>query len=54
MRIGDLSATPGRFVTRVYATVMTADRRPGRGELFLAADTAVASVFDVTSEIGTS
>ena len=53
MRIDDLSAPSGRFVARVTATVTTDDCRPGRGDIFPAADTAFASVFAVPSGGGT-
>ena len=52
-RIDDLSAPSGRFVARVSAAVTTVDRRPGRGDIFPAAETAFASVFAVPSEGGT-
>ena len=35
MRIGDLSVPSGRFIARVSAAVITVDRRPGRGDVFL-------------------
>ena len=53
IRIDDLSAPSGRFVDRVSATVTTVDRRPGRGDFFPAADTAVASFFAAPSVGGT-
>ena len=53
MRIDYLSAPSGRFVARVTAAVTADDCRPGRGELFPAADTAFASVFAVPSGGGT-
>ena len=40
MRNDDLSALPGRFFARVPAAVTTVDRRPGRGAILPAADTA--------------
>ena len=50
MRIDDLSAPSGRFVARVSAAVTTTDRRPGRGYVFPAADTAFDLFFAVPSE----
>ena len=50
MKIDDLSAPTGRFVTRVSAAVTTANRRLCRGYFFPAADTAFASFFAVPSE----
>ena len=44
MRIDDVSAPSGRFIARVPATVTTVDCRPGRGEIFSAADTTLASL----------
>ena len=49
MKIDDLSAPSGSFAARVSAAVTAADRHPGRGFLFPAADTAFASVFAVPS-----
>ena len=53
IRIDDLSAPSGRFVARITAAVTTDDCRPGRGELFPAADTAFASFFAAPSGGGT-
>ena len=50
MRIYYFSAPSATFVIRVSAAVATVDRRPGRGAIFPAADTAFASVFAVPSE----
>ena len=54
MRIGNLSASSGRFVARVSASVTTAHHCLGRGGFFPAADTAFSSDFAVPSEGGTS
>ena len=52
MRIDDLSTPSERFVARVSAAVTTVDRRPGRGAIFPAANTAFALIFAVPSEGG--
>ena len=53
VRIDDLSAPSGRFVTRVSASVANADRCPGRGQVLPPAETAFDSVFAVPTEVGT-
>ena len=53
MRIDDLCTPCGRFFARVSAAITTADRRPGRGSFFPAADTAFVSIFVVPSKGGT-
>ena len=52
MKIDDLSAPSGRFVSRVSASVGTVDRCPGREWALLTADIAFASVFTVPTEVG--
>ena len=53
MRMDDLSAPSGRFVTRVSAPVATVDRCPGRERALPAANNGCASVFAVPTEVGT-
>ena len=53
MRIDELSAPSGGFVTRVSASVATVDHCPDRGRVSPAADNAFASVFAVPTEVGT-
>ena len=52
-RISGLSASPGRFVARVSASVATTEGCTGRGSISPAADTVFASVFAIPIEGGT-
>ena len=47
IRIDGLSASPGRFVARVSASVATTEGCTGRGSISPAADTILASVFSI-------
>ena len=51
--IDGLSASPGRFVARVSASVATTEGCTGRGSISPAADTVFASVFAIPIEGGT-
>ena len=51
--IDGLSASPGRFVARVSASVSYSKRCTGRGSILPAADTVFASVFAIPIEGGT-
>ena len=53
IRIDGLSASPGRFVARVSASIATTKGCIGRGLISLAADTVFASVFAIPIEGGT-
>ena len=53
IRSNDLFAPSETFVARVSASVVTADRCPGRGRILPAADTAFGSDFAVLIEAGT-
>ena len=53
LRIDGLSAPPGRFVTRVSASVATTEGWTGRRTISPAPDTDFASVFAVPTEGGT-
>ena len=52
-RIDGLSASPGTFVARVFASVATTEGCTGRGSISPAADTVFASVFAIPIEGGT-
>ena len=53
IRIDGLSASPGRFVARVSASVATTEGCTGRGSISSAADPIFASVFAIPIEGGT-
>ena len=53
IRIDGLSASPGRFVALVSASVATTEGCTGRGSISPAADTVFASVFAIPIEGGT-
>ena len=53
IRIDGLSASAGRFVARVSASVATTEGCTGRGSISPAADTVFASVFSIPIEGGT-
>ena len=53
MRIDGLSASPGRFVARVSASVAATEGCTGRGSISPAADTVFDSVFAIPIEGGT-
>ena len=53
IRIDGVSAPPGRFVARVFASVATAEGCTGHGSISPAADTVFASVFAIPIEGGT-
>ena len=52
-RITDLSPPLGSFVARVFASVTSVERCPGRGRTVPAADNHFASVFAVPTEVDT-
>ena len=53
IRIDGLSASPGRFVARVSASVVTTEGCTGRGSISSAADPVFASVFAIPIKGGT-